>query len=211
MKSKSANGLPFEKKYWDEVYGDGLDVDATFNAREHAAYLHSLFALMEIRVSSICDIGFGKAVLLKEFCRIFKPAKVLAVDPSLQMVGELVRKSWIKKYNIGVKNESVSEVRLNSFYSLTILNSVAQYIPDQDLKKLLRMLASSTRYVYFSAPTKSDYKRMKKELGFSDPYAYKRSKQDYIKMISPWFHFVSMNLLETKKKPGKFVDELFLF
>ncbi|KPA24078.1 Methyltransferase domain protein [Leptospira interrogans] len=65
-----ANGLPFEIAYWRDIYGSGTDVDATFNAKEHARYAKSILNLMEINVNSIADFGFGKAILLKEMVKI---------------------------------------------------------------------------------------------------------------------------------------------
>lgn len=207
--TKGANELPFEDIYWRDIYGDGLDVDGTFNAREHALYLHSLFKLMNVKINSICDIGFGKGVLLKEFARTFKPSKILAIDPSKQMVNELIAKVWVKKYNIAVRHGTIDH--FNGHYTLTIFNSVAQYIAVDDLQFIFKKLAKFSQFIYFSVPTINDYKRMKNEIDFEDPYAFKQSKKKYLAAIRPYFNIVSYNLLEKKKSSTAFNDEMFLF
>ena len=52
---------------------------------------------------------------------------------------------------------------------------------------------------------------MKKDLAFDDPYAYKRSRGFYRKIISPSFRTVSYDLLESRYFEGTFDDELFIF
>jgi len=208
-----ANKLPFDQKYWKEIYGDGHDVDGTFNAREHAAYIKSLFRLMDINVHSLGDFGFGKGKLLKAFAEALDPDRIIAIDPSEEMVGGLLKASWIKNYEIAISHSSLEKIRLRYLekepLDLLILNSVLQYVSTPG--PVMDRLAKIARYVYFSVPTAGDYKRMKKELGFEDPYAFKRSKGFYRKIISPGFRHVSWNLLESRFFQESFEDELFIF
>ncbi|RHX84242.1 class I SAM-dependent methyltransferase [Leptospira stimsonii] len=211
--TRGANGLPFETEYWRDIYGSGTDVDATFNAKEHARYAKSILNLMEINVNSIADFGFGKGILLKEMVKIFKPGRVLAIDPSEQMLDELIAQKWIRAWNISVLNTTVQELDLSYFvhlpFDLGICNSVVQYI-EGDLKPVFEKLHKIVKYLYFSVPTKDDYIRMKKEIYFEDPYAFVRTKKEYMKMIEPYFRRVGFNLLESRLvADSRFTDQLF--
>lgn len=208
-----ANGLPFEMAYWRDIYGSGADVDATFNAKEHARYARSILSLMEINVNSIADFGFGKAILLKEMVKIFKPGRIMAIDPSEQMLDELLAQKWIRAWNISILNTTVQELDLSYFVylpvDLGICNSVVQYIQG-DLRPVFEKLHKIVKYLYFSVPTKNDYIRMKKDIYFEDPYAYVRTKKQYLKMLKPYFRRVSFNLLESRLiSDFRFTDELF--
>ncbi|MGJ4715767.1 class I SAM-dependent methyltransferase [Leptospira interrogans] len=208
-----ANGLPFEIAYWRDIYGSGTDVDATFNAKEHAHYAKSILNLMEINVNSIADFGFGKAILLKEMVKIFKPRRIMAIDPSEQMLDELLAQKWIRAWNISVLNTTVQELDLSYFvhlpFDLGICNSVVQYIQG-DLRPVFEKLHKIVKYLYFSVPTKDDYIRMKKDIYFEDPYAYVRTKKQYLKMLKPYFRRVGFNLLESRLiSESRFTDELF--
>ncbi len=210
-----ANGLPFETSYWKEIYGSGKDVDASFNAREHAKYIKSLFDLMQIQPRSIADFGFGKGLLLKEFVKIFQPGKVFAVDPSEEMIDQIAKQKWIRGYNLSFLHSTVQDLELKYFtsapFELGIFNSVVQYIPDKELPKVFEKLHKITQYLYFTVPTKNDYIRMEKEIYFTDPYAHHRSKKYYEKLIRPYFRRVAFNLLESRiVKDTQFCDELFV-
>ena len=208
-----ANKLPFDKKYWSEIYGDGHDVDGTFNARQHAAYIRSLFRLMDINVHSLGDFGFGKGQLLKAIANALEPDRIIAIDPSEEMVNGLRDAAWIKNYEIAISHSSLENIQLRYLrkepLDLLILNSVLQYVAMPG--PIMEKLAKITRYIYFSVPTANDYKRMKKELGFEDPYAYKRTRGFYRKIISPGFRFVSWNLVESRHFQESFEDEIFIF
>ncbi|NCN10114.1 MAG: class I SAM-dependent methyltransferase [Leptospira sp.] len=216
MYPKANNGFVMDEKYWDALYGETYDIDGVFNAKQHASYVKALFALMETKVQSLGDFGFGKAALLREFVKAFKPARVLAVEPSPERVEELRSKAWIEKVHIQIHNSNLQD--FNPPYlkyapmDLIICNSVFQYMEDKDVKKVAEKLSKSTRFLYFTVPTKKDYLRMKKQIAFSDPYAYARSTQFYRKILSKHFNFVSFNLLESKYQlPSVFEEELFRF
>lgn len=208
------NGRPFEEGYWKDIYGSGCDIDASYNAKEHARYLKSLFDLMEFPVRSIMDFGFGKGLLLKAMVKEFQPNKILAIDPSEVMLDELLKKPWIRSHNISILNETIEilddTLLKQSPYKLGICNSVVQYISG-DLGPVFQKMHSLVDYLYFSVPTDKDYKRMEKELQFTDPYAYARSRSYYRKKISKYFRFVSWNVLESKRvEKSPFNDELFV-
>ncbi|MFB5651246.1 class I SAM-dependent methyltransferase [Leptospira wolffii] len=210
-----ANGQPFETNYWKEIYGSGKDVDASFNAKEHARYIKSLFDLMQIQPRSIADFGFGKGLLLKEFVKAFEPRRVFAVDPSEEMIDQIAKQKWIRGYNLSFLHSTIQDLEMKYFtsapFDLGICNSVVQYIPDKELPKVFEKLHTIVQYLYFTVPTKNDYDRMKKEIYFVDPYAHQRSKKYYEKLIRPYFRRVAFNLLESRiVKDTQFCDELFV-
>lgn len=214
--TSAANGKSFESDYWQNVYGDGSNIDANFNAVEHANYIASILRLMDVTVNSVIDIGFGKACLLKEVVQKLMPEKVIAIDPSVERINELMNQKWISSWNIAILNatiESFDGSLLQEPIDLGIFNSVAQYI-QTDMDKIFSKLAKITRYLYFSVPTKTDYDRFKREVDFFDPYAYTRTKSFYYEMLSPYFTIVSYNLLESKRIPKtsySFMDEFYRF
>ncbi|BDA80705.1 methyltransferase [Leptospira kobayashii] len=209
------NGKEFDETYWSEIYGNGLDVDGSYNAKQHAQYLHTLFQLMEIPVYKIADFGFGKAILLREFVRSFAPVKVFAVDASKDAYEDLLKKDWVKKsdkfhiYHSPLESFHLAKLEREPV-ELGICNSVIQYLPDSVLDQLLEKLAKYCNYLYFTVPTKEDYAVMKKEMNFVDPYAYQRSAKQYRKLLSRDFEIVSYNLLQSKWLGEKgFKEEVF--
>ncbi|GBF51956.1 methyltransferase domain protein [Leptospira ryugenii] len=197
------NGQSFGETYWKDIYGSGLDVDGSYNAKQHAAYLKSLFSLMEIPVYRICDFGFGKAHLLKEFVKAFSPVKVYAVDASREAYLDLLKKDWVKHSDrFDIQNTSLEEFKIPKLerepVELGICNSVLQYLPDQAIPSVVEKLGKYCNYLYFTVPTTEDYKEMKSELGFVDPFAFSRSKQKYRKWIAKDFEVVGYNVLQSK-------------
>jgi len=216
MHPKANKGLVMDEVYWDSLYGETYDIDGVFNAKQHANYVKSLFALMDTKVQSLGDFGFGKGALLREFVKALKPARVIAVEPSPERVEELRSKAWIEKVHIQIHNSTLQD--FNPPYlryapmDLIICNSVFQYMEERDIKKVTEKLSKSTRFLYFTVPTKKDYERMKKEIVFSDPYAYSRRTQFYRRILAKHFNFVAYNLLESKYQlPSVFEEELFKF
>ncbi len=212
-----ANGKSFDLKYWKEIYGSGEDVDGTFNAKEHALYLKSIFKLFGIDVHSLADFGFGKGFLLQRMIQAFQPGRVFALDASVEMAERLKNSKWIYSSNIAVNVGTIQglnvEIAKQAAFDLGICNSVLQYIEDEEIELAVEKMAKMTKYLYFSVPTKDDYSRMKKEIFFEDPYAFSRSKKFYMKKISKFFTFVSYNLLESKIniRDSRFNDEIFRF
>jgi len=213
---KGANGKLFGNAYWTDIYRRGDDVDGSFNAREHARYLYSLFTLLKIRVRSIIDFGFGKGILLREFSKAFVPTRIVGVDPSLPMLQNIKSSEWIRKYNVAIIQNSIQDLDSSKLkyapFDLGICNSVLQYIPDPEFNLVAEKISHLSKYVYFTIPTDEDYKRMKREIKFQDPYAFARSKNFYLKKLKPFFTFVSFNVLESRiVKEQKFEDEIFRF
>lgn len=197
------NGKKFDDSYWSDIYGNGLDVDGSYNAKQHAEYLKALFQLMEIPVYKIADFGFGKAILLREMVKTFSPVKVYAVDASKEAYEDLKKKDWVKKSDkYHIYHESLETLKLPKLekepVELGICNSVIQYLPDSMIPGVLEKMAKYCNYLYFTVPTNEDYLVMKEEMNFIDPYAFTRSKKKYRKWISRDFEIVGYNLLQSK-------------
>lgn len=197
------NGKVFDGSYWSDIYGNGLDVDGSYNAKQHAEYLKALFLLMEIPVYKMADFGFGKAILLREMVKTFSPVKVYAVDTSKEAYEDLKKKDWVKRSDkFHLYHESLETLKLPKLekepVELGICNSVIQYLPDGMIPGVLEKMAKYCNYLYFTVPTNEDYVVMKEEMSFTDPYAFSRSKKKYRKWISRDFEIVGYNLLQSK-------------
>ncbi|TGL62559.1 class I SAM-dependent methyltransferase [Leptospira jelokensis] len=197
------NGKEFGSEYWSEIYGNGLDVDGSYNAKQHAEYLKSLFQLMEIPVYKIADFGFGKGILLREMVKAFSPVKVFAVDASKEAFEELKKKDWVKRSDkFHIYHESLETLVLPKLekepVELGICNSVIQYLPENQIPSVLEKMAKYCNYLYFTVPTNEDYAVMKQEMSFVDPYAFSRTKKKYRKWIARDFEIVGYNLLQSK-------------
>eukprot|EP01083_Nonionella_stella_P280060 952530_1 len=78
--SSGTNGFP--KDYWEANYDEPDTMDAICNANEHADYIRALFALEQIEVASLADLGFGMGHLTCAFIRSLKPSRVIGIEPS---------------------------------------------------------------------------------------------------------------------------------
>lgn len=206
-----------ESEYWESYYKSGFCIDGDFNAREHALYLKHFLQLFQYKVYSLGDYGFGKARLLTEVVKALKPIRVIAVEPYLPRVEDLKKKAWTKKIQTQIYHSKLEDFNpkfLNyAPLDLGICNSVVQYIGDEYLDKIIEKLAIYNKLLYFTVPTKNDYKRMEKKIGFRDPNAKQRKLNLYRKLIGKYFYFVSFNLLASRKyiEELPFESELFRF
>lgn len=209
----------FEKEYWETLYVEDEDsvIDGLFNSNSHAKYAKSLFDLVDYKISTLCDIGFGLGFMLRDFCKVFKPKFVLGLEPSLYCIEKLQKHTWYKKLNIVVINNTFQNWDASFYkkepFDLTIINSVIQYFPNETLEADIRKLSEISKFVYLTIPTEKDYMVMKRELNFIDPYANSRKGEVYKKLFSKYFHFVSYNVLESKhhREESPFTYELFRF
>jgi len=203
--------------YWSRFYGDRYCIDGDFNAKEHARYVRSLLDLVGYTVQSIGDYGFGKGKLLYEFYKAFRPVRIVAVEPHEERVKDLRKKKWIQNSHIQIYQSNLED--FNPKYlsytplDLGICNSVLQYVEDRKLETILERLARFNKLLYVAVPTQNDYIRMKKELGFNDPYARARPLKVYRRLFSKYFWFVGLNLLESRYniEPTRFEAELYKF
>jgi len=215
----SANGEPFEDNYWKQMYVEdkGSVIDGMFNAKEHANYALQFFKLIEVEIKRLGDFGFGLGVLLEEFAYSFKPNFIVALDPSKYCVERLLKQKWHKKFNLVVHHQNFQDFKTdyleNEPLDLVILNSVLQYFPSSRFEEQIAKLSKICKYLYVTVPTKKDYKKMKEDLNFIDPYAYSRSAKFYKKAFEKYFSFISYNIMVSRKSSFEkpFLYELFFY
>ena len=209
--------MKLEKKYWQDCYADPETMDGITNAKEHATYLHSFFALEQVKVKSIIDLGFGTGHLLKAFNKVFGPKCGMGIEPSKYIFDKFRQNGLGKKFelhNVSIQQWCESE-EFDEVWDLGVCTSVFQYIKTPDLEKILPVLASRMKYLYFSVPTNKELNRQVQEMEFHDQYALRRSKKKYHELISKYFTIVGSRVLESKKfyseKNSHFSEFLFRF
>lgn len=206
--------MKFTKKYFDHLYPQNGTIDGDYNSKDHAQYLSTIFKLMGVHVSSIYDFGFGKGTLLRDVAKKLESVHVKGCDISPYAFQNLKNKNWAKDFKLEVSEIHNLKVPKKP-YHLGLCNSVLQYVSDEKLKKSIEVISRSCKYVYFHVPTKEDYKILKKDLNFVDPYAIHRNNKDYASLLKDKFTFVSWGLLESKRyaqhKNSPFTDSLYRF
>lgn len=215
----------FDEQYWIENYSEPEEMDGLANATEHLQYLYCLFELENIEVKRIADFGFGLGKLLEEACRIFVPTQVFALEPSKHAFDKVRSQEWtktwqdelswsqqdLKTWSLAHKDKKFKKPQ----YDLGICFSVMQYIEDDDLRLVSKVLAKSCRYLYASMPTKTELKRQRSEFEFDDRYAIRRSRKKYLEILGEDWTIVGLRLLESKHhesyESSPFSDHLFRF
>lgn len=197
--------MSFNKKYWCDNYSDRQSMDGIGNAKTHARYLKTLFDLDCIEAKSIVDFGFGLGYLLKEFVSVFKPGRVVGIEPSQYAFQDFKKReqNFIANHNIELLNQSLQERfkglgKKNETFDVGLLTSVLQYIPNNEMNDLLRKISEQVRYLYLTVPTYTELKKQRGELDFDDAYAMSRTKKYYLEALKPHFTFVSNRLVESK-------------
>ncbi len=220
QKIEGARG--FSKDYWDVNYESPEEMDNIVNAKEHADYMRAIFALESIDISSVVDLGFGLGVLFKEVLKTFKPYRACGIEPS-RYPFDLVSKKKLTNIestkltllNCDLVSWAMSEPKKEQTFDLGICTSVFQYLSEEEIKLVMPVLAKRVRYLYFSVPTDKELLRQISELEFKDEYAIHRSREKYVKLIKPYFTFISSRLLESKvhfdEESSHFTDLLFRF
>lgn len=213
----SANGEAFEEKYWKEMYVEDEEsvIDGLFNAEGHARYAKALFRFMDVDIRRIGDFGFGLGLIIENFALAFNPKLIIALDPSEYCVQNLLKKKWIKNFNLAVHHSNFHNFKIKHLeenpLDLLIMNSVLQYFPTEGFEAQIERLSRICKYLYITLPTKKDYKKMEKDFDFIDPYAYSRNAKFYKDAFRKHFSIVSYNLMESRKTKFEtpFLYELF--
>jgi hypothetical protein len=198
-------------------------MDNIVNAKEHARYMDSLFKLESVDVSSVIDLGFGLGILFKEVLKTFKPYRALGIEPS-KYPFEIVSKkklTTIESTKLTLENIDLltwakrDRPKDNKIFDLGLCTSVFQYLSDEEIEIVLPVMAKRIRYLYFSVPTNLELKRQVLDLEFKDEYAIARTREQYLKFLSPHFTIVGSRLLESKvhftEEDTHFTDLLFRF
>ena len=204
IRTGSANGLPFDKMYWEDMYAEDDEsyIDGVFNAKHHARYCKTFFELFDCPSRSIGDFGYGLGDLLREFVKVFRPERIIGTEPSEEAFQKLTGENWplsaaVAFYPHTIQDFPDTYLRDHPL-DLIICNSVFQYIPDSGIEPSFEKMHRLSRFLYFTVPTEKDYRYMKRELNFTDPYAYSRKLSFYRKEIRKYYSFISHNILESK-------------
>ena len=204
MRKKDISSLGeegFPDKYWDLNYDEPDSMDCIGNVKEHMNYLKSLFDLELIEINSVVDFGFGLGHMLKEANRVFKPKRILGIEPSPMPFSRM--EVWKIKNNS--ERMALKQVGLLNWlernkgkFDLGLCNSVFQYIQTKDLEKAVPLMAKRVKFLYLTVPTDQELRNQQKDHSFTDRYALKRSRRTYQKILKKDFTFVSGRLLESK-------------
>lgn len=212
----------FGREYWDVNYAEPEEMDNIINAREHAAYMKAIFALEVEDINSVIDLGFGLGILFAEVLKTFVPYRAHGIEPSKHAYDLVIEKkitptetTKLVLENIDLVSWAQKEMKREKIFDLGLCTSVLQYLTDQELKIIMPVLATRIRYLYLSVPTDLELKKQIEEVNFKDEYAIHRSREKYLKLICPYFTFVSSRLLESKihfnEDNSSFTDLLFRF
>lgn len=222
IEEKKLGAGGFSKEYWDVNYADPEEMDNIVNAKEHADYMKALFALEYVDVSSVIDLGFGMGILFKEVLKTFNPYMAHGIEPSKHIFDVTAKKKLapvestkLVLENIDLVTWAKKEPKKEKTFDLGLCTSVFQYLSDEEISKVLPVMAKRIRYLYFSVPTNLELKRQVSDLEFKDEYAIHRTREKYLKLIRPHFTFISSRLLESKvhfdDESTNFTDLLFRF
>ncbi len=218
----------FDRKYWDENYSSPEEMDNIGNRKLHLDYLKSFLALEFFDVSSIVDFGFGLGHLFEDALLDFRPYRAYGIEPSESVyssTSKRIQKTIEKKcptINLNLAKMDLvtwakknQELKKPKAFDLGICTSVFQYLTDEEIRLVIAEMAKSVKVLYFSVPTDIELKRQREEVEFFDQYAISRSREKYLKFISPHFTFVSNRILESKyhfnENDTCFSDLLFRF
>ena len=212
----------FSKKYWDENYKDPESMDGIGNLVHHLGYIKNLFAIEYVDISSVIDFGFGLGHFLEAFNREFLPYKVMGIEPSAEVFDQFSKKKLQAVKSTKVKLEKIDLVSWAKTqykgwdrFDFGICTSVLQYLTSEEIQVVMPVMAARVKYLYLSVPTDVELDRQREEVEFFDRYAIRRSRGEYLKLISPYFTFISARVLESKtffsEKDSSFTDLLFRF
>ncbi|ROS01603.1 methyltransferase family protein [Sinobacterium caligoides] len=214
---KEQGALGFSESYWRENYHNLDDMDGIYNARDHALYLRAVFALDQIQIRSVADFGFGPGHLFAAVLDTFKPYKCLGLEPSISAftrAQQLLKRSGSTLLHTDLLSWCRDESQQKRF-DLGLCTSVLQYLNDEELAQVLPILAQRLKYLYLTVPTSHEQQRFIDEYDFIDNYAYSRSREQYLAMLSPYFTIVSGRILESKQhfneKNSDFTENLYRF
>lgn len=219
---KEVGATGFSQKYWENNYANPEEMDNISNSHEHVLYLKAIFALEGIDVSSVVDLGFGLGFLFEAVLATFYPYRALGIEPSAHAYEFVKNKNIspaestkLKLLNCDLLAWCQKDLKKDRTFDLGICTSVFQYLTDDEIKQILPVLSQRVKYLYFSVPTDEELKKQIEEVEFFDEYAIHRKREKYVKMLRPYFTFVSSRLLESKyhfnQDNSHFTDLLFRF
>ena len=210
----------FEQEYWTKNYSQPQSMDGIGNAKDHVNYLKAFFELEMIDVSSIVDLGFGYGYMFQKMMKAFLPYKACGIEPSKLAFNKARSRKLkpVESTNLKLHNETLQKWcerkdNKNTRFDLGLCNSVFQYIPTDDLSKIVPVLARRIKYLYLTVPTDMELDRQIEDLDFYDTYAIRRSRKFYRDLLGEHFTNISSKLWESKnyfdEKTTLFTDLLY--
>ena len=195
----------FDKTYWDKNYSQPMTMDGIGNAKEHVRYLKSFLAVEHVEITSVIDLGFGYAHLFREMLKAFIPYRAVGIEPSPYAFKKPkpdkprpVESTDLQLYEEDLLTWCRTDRKKNNNFDLGICTSVLQYLTDKEIKEVMPILSQRIKYLYLTVPTNVELGRQVSELEFKDEYAIHRTREQYQKLIRPYFTFVSSRVLESK-------------
>lgn len=199
-----------------------MSMDGIGNAKDHVRYLKAFFSVEHVEIESVIDLGFGYGHLFREMLRAFTPYRAVGIEPSPHAFKKARPDKWrpvestkLKLYEEDLLSWCQTDRKKANTFDLGICTSVFQYLSDKDLKIVLPILAQRIKYLYLTVPTNVELGRQVSELEFKDEYAIHRTRDEYRKLISPHFTFISARVLESKvhfnEESTSFTDLLYRF
>ena len=218
----------FSKHYWNVNYEESEDMDGIGNAEEHCQYLKGLLNLEGVSVDSLIDFGFGLGHLFEEMIATFRPRFIMGIEPSDYPFNLVKRRGlWKPAYphrgnimKMGLlkwtKDQSYKKILGDEkAFDLGLCTSVLQYLPDDDIDRILPVMAKRVKFLYLTVPTDKELKKQVEDLDFKDEYAIRRGRSRYFQLIRKHFTFLGGRLLESKRHFNEsntlFSDLLFRF
>ena len=216
------NMTTFDKTYWDKNYSDPMSMDGIGNAKDHVRYLKAFLEVEHVDISTVIDLGFGYGHLFREMLKTFIPYRAVGIEPSPYAFKKVkldklrpVASTDLKLFEEDLLTWCRTDRKKNNNFDLGICTSVFQYLTDKELKEALPILSKRIKFLYLTVPTNVELGRQVSELEFKDEYAIHRSREQYQKLIRPYFTFVSSRVLESKhffnEESTPFTDLLFRY
>lgn len=195
----------FTREYWDQNYSQPKSMDCIGNAKEHTKYLKSFFELELIDINSIIDLGFGYGYLFQKMLKTFIPYRACGLEPSKFAFDKArarklqpVESTKLDLYNESIQEWSQRKSSPKTRFDLGICTSVLQYIPNEEVDEILRVMSERIKYLYLTVPTDKELDQQIENLDFHDTYALRRSRKFYRKVIGKYFTNISSKVWESK-------------
>jgi len=194
----------FGEEYWASNYATPQFMDGIANAREHARYLKSYFDVEQVEIKTLVDMGFGLGVQFREMLNTFSPDSALGLDPSAfahERIGSLQLDPY-DRIEVELRQQSIqswcSAPDGDETWDLGVCMSVFQYLPDEELRGCIPILASRLQFLYLTVPTDIELSRQEEQCKFHDEWAIPRTRDWYQETIGSDFTFISSRVLESK-------------
>ena len=192
----------FDRVYFSQQIADPDRFDGVGNAGVHMDYIDAFLKLENIHHPDyVLDVGCGLGHMLEAVGKKWGNVYCEGIDSSQFAIQDATL--TLKPFNCELKHMDllkwVFELYSANSFGLGICMSVLQYLDDDAVHQVLNKLSNLTWLVYLTVPTDEEQRSMK-TWGYVDPLAKSRTREQYIDLISPYFHFVGNRFLESKNQ-----------